>query len=690
MKSKIFIIPIVILVVLFVGIVGVSTINFDAYAATDLIISSATSLDSDGNTVNYDFTKAAYANNISITYTSDWDYIAVQIYVNNIAHTATYLQITDNTATYNVEYDGTIIIEAQAYSEDKIKQGNLVSITVYSDCTAPSGISADTSVFKTPTNTPFNFDYTVIEEESGSYVDLGSSYYTLETESGLISTKYLNNLYSGSIYIACNYKITFYIFDYANNKTVWTYDYQNFGLPVAEVPVITLSNNNDTYASQVTVSISWGAEYDAHPDTLKYYKVTTSSGDIETREYTAPFTVSINNSTVSAIYYDSESGAERQVDVVVSYIDTTAPSSEMLMKNLVILCDITEEKPFSITVTISDSESGINSVYLNSGEELTRIIDNTYMIRLQTYSDFTIYAVDNVGNSSNFMYSYGSFDNETVATYNEIYLSLDSSIYSDTGWTAVEKACSAFSLYMFSATQSSSYIAELCRDIDTAVKGDITISTIISSTPDGFSVVEFEVPAASTNLLLGDKATITISKLSQTTATIDEYILQCAALANYNEYRGYSVALKITDSAGETVQISGDILIKFLMPTGYEFAEIYTVNEQGELTQLTSNVLDGWLVVNATDLGEFYAVCKYVEIDYGSGIWIGDYFYSTGLILSAVGITLGVGVVIFVAGMVIVRMRANKGERPSSKKIKKSKRRMIEPPASSDDEFPKD
>ncbi len=357
MKSKFFAVPIIIIACLIVCVFSIVPLNEQAYASSDISIYSVTSLDENGDAVDYDFSKTSYGNNISITYSSIWDYISVQISVDNIDHIPQYIQLEDNNATYNVAYDGVIKIKAQAYSEDKLPKGDAIEITVYSDNTAPANINADTSVFDEPTNTPFFFDYEVVEEISGSFVDLTTSYYTVSQGDTILATTFLGNKYKGSIYITDNCTITFYIFDHAKNSTVCTYEYDNFGIPTNEVPTIILSNNNNTYAKQVSVTISWGADYDAHPDTLKYYKITTANGEIEKRKYEGAFIVTNNNTTVSAIYYID--GAEKQVDVVVTHIDKIAPSSEMLMKNFVILCDITEAKPFSVKVTVADSESGV-------------------------------------------------------------------------------------------------------------------------------------------------------------------------------------------------------------------------------------------------------------------------------------------------------------------------------------------
>lgn len=422
------------------------------------------------------------------------------------------------------------------------------------------------------------------------------------------------------------------------------------------------------------------------PASARHYAVGKKLGESYTgnkRLYTTPFSVDLEGDVYVRAYYNDAEGAERYVEKKISNVDRTAPSiGDSVVKpdgsidvDLDVTVDLTSENTLFLRVKLYDALSGIKKGYI---AELTKYDDETagMLERLAESSEVyggditallgrsaTIVAVDYAGNIKRFQLSLGGYNESIIREYRQKYAAIDFSEYSEGGADEVRRAFSRLSLELTARNIDNTTARTLAHEADEAIAGALTVTKTVSSKPSSDMILDFSIQADTDKLDVkkGEALTLDIYKSSFDGS---ESVYSAAGVASgYHSYDVFTFGIGIRSSEGD-VNILKSLPVTVSIPNGRFPVQVYRISQDGSLVKLSSTIdEDNMTVTFYTDrAGDFTIVgVKPYEQERGAGITVDGKFYSVDLILTAVGIVVGVavaaGVITFVIMYIIKRRR---------------------------------
>ena len=656
-------------------------VGLTARAENEITITSMTAVNYIGETVSYDGT--TYARDITLNYAfNDAYYYLVNVYVKegnsyNLYLSTPQVIVEEGKGSYLVNTDGDLMIECVAKNYAEFVIGTL-STYVLSDVTAPATPSIDVDgVMDVAHSTPFSVTYSV-NYDNLSGVDFTHSFYRYENEEGevVINTTYLNESIGynqASISgIACKGTLIFTIFDKAGNFVEVEKSYTKHLYVESVAPRINVSPETG-YSQNVMVTIVWPEGV-----STKYYRVITAQSIGTKKQYTAPFgitsekweggIVAEGEVTIRAYYY--KDGKETYVDKTINNVDTTPPNVSTVKESVKVKVDLKQEDPVTLTLRAFDAKSGIKKVYLKYFGTEFKLQGgvNTYSLNVTNRLDSTIVIVmeDNAGNRSEYTYALTGFDKDRILSYSQKFKMIDPAEYDAFGYSELLTQYDRLSNLLSSADSQTNDILSYSQALDRAIDGKYDIEFKLLSSIGGFAAdFSFDIPKNATSVGLGGRLYFEGGKVNLPQNKLDENISVVGTISKYLNYDVYPFNLTVKNDDGTIINLNKQINVTITIPSN-RIAKIY-YNDNGVLTQLSSEINNGKITFTTSGLGDFYLVVdKKVEEDRGPGLMIGDKFFPQNVLLIAGGIILGSLVLVGVLTPIIVKLSKNRKSKRSA------------------------
>ncbi len=410
-------------------------------------------------------------------------------------------------------------------------------------------------------------------------------------------------------------------------------------------------DESDAWRSSVRVEIVWD---ESQPESERYYAVGVESKDAFTgiqKKYTMPFDVTDEDVCVRAYYKDAD-GRSTYVRKEIKNVDKMPPNAATMEESALLTVDLRSESPFFLKIVLRDDRSGIARGYLEEyGDELTKQTDggaNMYGVDVTPYLGMkvTVVAVDNAGNRSTYGVSLGGFEEDIIRRYSQKYASLDLDEYSDDGRAAIDEAFDRLSRELTARSTDNSTALALAREVDNAIVGKITVTKVVTEKPDNDMILDFGVNADITSVDVKKGENLTLSVGKSTIAGSDAVKNALVNASGYKSNKVYAFALSLKNGS-EDVALKSKIPVTVSIPSAVFPVQVYAVTADGAINQLSCTIDEsaGTVTFYVDSFGDFamIGITPYVA-ERGKGIEIDGKFYSLKLILTAVGIVVGVSV----------------------------------------------
>lgn len=621
-------------------------------------LASITALNSEGERVAYQYAQGVYGRNFILSYNTNAPKAVYKLYIRTGAiyaaeafYESSYIDAAEGTirAELNLNRDGDIMVETYGINIHGVKITDSVISYILSDSTPPPIPVIDDEELNEYHISKFNLSYRILPDaESG--VDFTRSYYEIDYGGGNVVRNSLNASYEDRIMeINDNADITVAVYDKAGNLSKLNRVYNKHGVPESDVPVITVLPETG-FGRFVTVSITWGEEYDANPFARKFYSVVAGGGSVAKTRYAGAFEISTEDAEVIAYYF--ENGTEKSVSVVIENVDRTPPSSALLRESFSVTIDIREELPLTLSVRATDAKSGIKRVYIDGGAEFTMTGAGLYTLKTDALGTFSVVAEDNAGNTATYGYSNPLFDVNTMKEYSAIYRNLNLEDYTSDGVSDLNQTFYELGAYLLTDLPQNSEIEARKRACNNAVTGNIVINSVFADIPDKMGTASFSIPASSTSLKKGARAKIIIDTVKRTNEAISQKAALAASLAGYDNFDFYCFTIKLVDADGTEISVNGPIALYLTIPSGSDTASAYRLAADDAMpVAVASYVEDNRLIVDDSTIGEYYVLYETEAPE--KGFTLNGRFYSYKLIGITAGIIGGVAVIGIIATIVI-------------------------------------
>lgn len=420
-----------------------------------------------------------------------------------------------------------------------------------------------------------------------------------------------------------------------------------------ELTAPTISVDNETgWVKSVMVTIGYSQ---SSPVSRRYYAVGKTVGEMFTGQkklYTNPFNVDTEGDVyVRAYYYDSEN-VEYYVEKKISNIDKTVPTCG----DADVRVDLTNEETLFLTVNINDALSGVKSAYIDIAKpiylELQAVAGGkTYGADVTSLLGRNVQIVveDQAGNRVVKQTSlvFGAYYENVIKTYRQKYVEIDFDEYSDVGANKINQAYSKLSFELTAnrtVNADNTQTVELAREVDVAIEGAVKTVTTVESKPENGMFVDFKASASAgyATIKKGDTLNVIVKR-----SVFENDTAVSEALGSASEYKSYGVyAFYIEFNSAEGDEITLNKLpITVSIPNDRFPVQVYSIGEDGTVTRLQSSINEDDMTVTfyVDDGGDFAIIgVEPYTPERGKGITVGDKFYSLELILTAVGIIVGV------------------------------------------------
>lgn len=433
----------------------------------------------------------------------------------------------------------------------------------------------------------------------------------------------------------------------------------------------TISVDNETgWVKSVMVTIDYD---ESSPQSRRYYAVGKMVGETFTgtkKLYTVPFSVDTEGDVyIRAYYYDSEN-IEYYVEKKISNIDKTAP----LCGTTEVTVDLTKEATLFLTVNLSDALSGVKTAYIDLatqiplevqaeaggrtyGADVTRILGRDVQLVVEDYAGNRI--------SQPVSLVFGQYYEDVIRKYRAKYSAIDFDEYTEVGINQINQTFSRLSFELTArrtVNADNTQTVALTQEADSAIEGALKTTTKIESKPENGMFLDFKASVIAGRVLMkkGDTLNVTVKK-----SVFENDTAIAEALGNASEYAHYGVyAFNLDFSSAEGEQITLNLLpVTVSIPNDRFPIQVYSISADGTITRLQSTINeDDMTVTFYVDEGGDFAIIGVEPYtpERGKGLTIGDKFYSLELILTAVGIIVGVALLSGVITFTILKLRSRK------------------------------
>lgn len=564
---------------------------------------------------------------------------------------------------YKVDVNGTVTVDCYAYDIDKV-QIDEHTITVKNDNTAPDSYASVNAMESYVGNVTFDV---IIDwrEFSDALSGKGQVFFTFDYLNNTlgdtnISEVDVENTDTTTLPIYDNGTLKIFHFDKAGNCFIKEYVFDKFDLVAPPIPRINITPNVNTaltsgYAKEYLVTIEYFEDGQSGNKPLQYYVLNDAI-----KEYHGSFILKYaSNYTIKAFCTDNANNNSESDEKNISWSSFDVYAPIVLNKELKI--DLTSNVIASLEIEVSDKESGIANVYLETlSKDFVKGVGENFKVAFNPYSMsglvFVIY--DKVGNTSVEHYVMDYFDNEKlcdkIISYNTKYLELNRALYNDAILAQIETEYGILStMLMANNSQEGNFYAVMDR-IDKLIEGRSELTYEIGSVPIVIStVITYKITESDfDNYKKGDSVKLVLN--SATNSEVD-YVKLSGYKKGFADYFSLSVFYK----ESEVQELTNGLEITMNLPIGY-YERQFTIINMDTKEVVETTIINNQIVFNCKKSASFALIIsgnreitltneiKYINL-FGKKLDYGTFF---GVVFGVIG-----GAALIIGVIVILRKK---------------------------------
>lgn len=583
---------------------------------------SATCTDFNGNSIEYDMSSKPYARDIILTFDVPYDYYFIQL--KRFGASDLYIQsavfsTVGGKAVYAVTASGYFSVFCYGCDANgNMVEESVATVDIKSDVSAPDNATVSQMTEwvsmvgeETGTESQKGFlvnitvngdDYSGVREAriTTVYPDRETSL-TLNAENGFVS----------SFKVRENCRVIVDIYDRAGNCNTKFYEYNKFDNDAPTAPQIictptpAVGADTNGYTRSCTVMLSYGT--DALSGTKSGSMKYTLNGTLLPYEGSFVCDTSIRY-TITAYYFDNAGNQSPVSSAEITNIDDVEPTVHSIRLKV----DLTQQVPYALTVSCSDTLSGIKSVIVDGLRiTATKKLYNDYeaIFSVLDRGSLSVTVTDLVGNYTTSHISTYHFDTialeEKAVSYHSRFLALDSTLYNADAWDVLLSKYTALNILYMAENSSIADFNNAFAAIDTAIAGKVVGSYSVESAPETVSA-NITYTFDENDLFekkLGDTVRLRLAAIPA--ESLSDYTSKARALSSFGTSMACPFALKLYHNDTLISEpLTKGFTVSMAVPAGYEARRFAVVDIDGN-TLIESETINNVVTFNVKKSGGF-------------------------------------------------------------------------------------